>query len=79
MNKNLDKMIDEYTNNYSELFIEAFYIKYINDFDIKEFDQALEKLYQELTYKINNKIYNKLKRMQYPKEIYQKYQNKKED
>ena len=34
MNKNLEKMIDEFTNNYSELLVEVFYIKYINDFDL---------------------------------------------
>ncbi len=79
MNKNLEKMIDEFTNNYSELLVEVFYIKYINDFDLNDFDKAIEKLYQELIYKINNKLYNKLKSLHYSKEVYQKYQNKKED
>ena len=37
MNKNLEKMIDEFTNNYSELLVEVFYIKYINDFDLNDF------------------------------------------
>lgn len=79
MNKNLEKMIDKFTNNYSELLVEVFYIKYINDFDLNDFDKAIEKLYQELIYKINNKLYNKLKSLHYSKEVYQKYQNKKED
>ena len=33
MNKNLKKMIDEFTTNYSDLFVEAFLIKYLNNYE----------------------------------------------
>ncbi len=63
MNKEIKKMIDEFTTNFSDLFVETFLIKYINDYDIECFDRAINVAYTELINKLRDRIDSKLRKI----------------
>ena len=60
MEKDIKKMIDEFTTNYSDLFVDAFLIKYLNDYEKDNLDIAINEAYTNLVTKLKKKIILKM-------------------
>ena len=65
MTKKLDNFLEEFTNNFSELYVETFLIRYLNDFNEKDLVNTIESLNTKLNVKINQLFRSKLEDMGY--------------
>ncbi len=62
----MHSFIEEITNNFSELFVESFIIRYLNNFELKDLqdlEDSIEITKIQLTKKINKKFAQKLKNL----------------
>ena len=62
----MHSFIEEITNNFSELFVESFIIRYLNNFELKDLqdlEDSIEITKIQLTKKINKKFSQKLKNL----------------
>ena len=60
MKKNIHSFIEEITNNFSELFIETFMIRYLSDYSKEELLENIDRTKTELKKKIDKGFKNKL-------------------
>lgn len=60
MKKDIHSFIEEITNNFSELFIETFMIRYLSDYSKEELLENIDRTKTELKKKIDKGFKNKL-------------------
>lgn len=65
MENNINDFVEEITENFSELFVETFFIRYLNIYDKNELLETVKVLKNEINNKIYNKLIKKLKSMGY--------------
>ena len=58
---NTENFIEEFTTNYSELFVESFILKYTYEFSCLNIFEDINKAHKMLNKKIQNKIQHKFK------------------
>ncbi len=63
MKRNEQEFIEEITENFSELFVEAFYIRYLREFSKERMMTIINLTKDRLEEKINLKFHNKLKKL----------------
>lgn len=63
MKRNEQDFIEEITENFSELLVEAFYIRYIREFPKEKMVETINLTKEVLEKKINEKFNKKLKRL----------------
>lgn len=63
MKNNVEDFIEEITTNFSELFVETFFIRYLSDYDVNDLEKVLKKLKVKLNSKINDRLNEKLELM----------------
>ncbi len=74
MKNDTKKFVNEITDNFSELFVETFFIRYLKDFQIDGLIENIIISQDMLTEKINKYFLKKLKQMGYSKDILKKLQ-----
>lgn len=60
MNKEIDNFLNEFTDNFSDLLVETFFIRYIGMYGNKNISESINKLKILLMNKIDIKINKKL-------------------
>lgn len=65
MKNNVNDFVEEITTNFSELFVETFFLRYLSDFKKDELLEITKIVKNKLDYKINKKLFQKLKSMGY--------------
>ncbi len=60
MEKDLKKFITEFANNFSELYVETFLLRYQSKFDINNLEFAFKACYEETMQKIVKYFFDKL-------------------
>ena len=65
MKNNINEFVGEITDNFSELFVETFFLRYLSDYDKNQLLDTIKILKQELNVKVNNQFNEKLKKMGY--------------
>lgn len=65
MKNNVNDFVEEITTNFSELFVETFFLRYLSDFKKDELLEITKIVKNKLNDKINKKIFQKLKSMGY--------------
>ncbi len=68
MKRNEDKFIGEITENFSELFVDTFWIRYMKEFSNPNIE-LIGKVQKELTKKINLKFQKKLQNLNYKNRV----------
>ena len=63
MKNDIQKFIEEFTNNFSDLYIESFFLRYLNNFDSLYIIENHKNANDILIKKINKKMQKKLKRL----------------
>ena len=76
MKKDCHTFINEFTNNYADLFVETFLIKYLDQFPMSEFLPILDQTLLAFDKKLKQKIIKKLKAIGYDSKEYQKYKKR---
>ena len=61
MNSKIDDFVEEITDNFSNLFVEAFFIRYFDKFNEKNLLPTIEKTYTKLQEKLEVSFVNRLK------------------
>ena len=61
MKKEQSDFVNEFTNNFAELFVESFLIKYSDMFEMDEFPKVIFEAQRNVTKKLKQKINSKLK------------------
>ena len=65
MNTKMQKIIEEMTTNFSDLFIETLYLRYLKEFPQEDFLEVIKIASDSLSKKMNLKIVKKLKKLGY--------------
>jgi len=65
MKNNVNDFVEEITTNFSELFVETFFLRYLSDFKKDELLEITKIVKNKLDDKINKKLFQKLKSMGY--------------
>ena len=60
MEKDLKKFITEFSNNFSELYVETFLLRYHSEFDINNLELVFKVCYEETMQKINKYFLQRL-------------------
>ena len=60
MKQDINNFIEEITNNFSELFVETFFIRYLSDYSKDDLLKNTIKAKRKLNEKIETKFFNKL-------------------
>jgi len=60
MKKELNEFIEEITNNFSELFVETFFIRYLSDYSKNDLLDVIQETKKILDIKLENNIKYKL-------------------
>lgn len=68
MKENINELLEEITTNFSELFTETFFIRYLSEFDKDDLLESAKQVNKLLTKKINNKLEKKLIKLGYKKD-----------
>ncbi len=63
MNLKMHKIIEEMTTNFSDLFIETLYLRYLKDFPEQDFSEVIKIASDSLNKKMALKIAKKLKKL----------------
>ncbi len=61
MKKEINDFLEEITTNFTELFIETYFIRFLSNFDSNYLLEATDKMQVLLNTKLNEKIKNYLK------------------
>lgn len=73
MKENTQDFIEEITNNFSELFVETYFLRYLMNYPEEKLLEDIEKTNQILHNKILKEFRTKLKKLGYNKTEYEKY------
>lgn len=65
MKNNIDNFVEEITTNFSELFVETFFLRYLSEFDKNELLQTTKEAELMLKKKIAKEMKTKLKSIGY--------------
>lgn len=60
MKEEINIFVDEITTNFTELFVETFFIRFLSDFGNQELTKSLKNAGEVLCKKISKKINNKI-------------------
>lgn len=63
--KDIDNFVEEITTNFSELFVETFFLRYLSDYDERDLLETANEIQNILIKKIKNQMLNKLKKLGY--------------
>lgn len=65
MKNNIDEFIEEITTNFSDLFVETFFLRYLSNYDANELLGIIKILKNKLNSKVNKKLIQKLNGLGY--------------
>lgn len=65
MDRDIKKFINEFTKNFSELYVESFCLRFLSDFDKNKLLESIRKTNELLNKRINKYLKIKLKKMGY--------------
>ncbi len=75
--KNGKKILNEITTNFSELFVETFLIRYLDEYKKDDLLEDIKELNKMLKVKINKKFVSSLKSMGYDEKVIKEYLDEK--
>lgn len=67
MNKREKEFISEFSTNFSNLYVESFLIRFLNNYDNDDLLEVIDKLNKETKKKIQIKFQKELNNLQMPK------------
>ena len=75
MEKRVNDFVKEFTDNFSELYVESFFIKYLSEYDKKDLLETIQLTNKKMQQKIIKLFMNNLIDMNIDKEDIAKYLN----